>query len=231
LNAQFGRNLLVGLVLAGAAVVAAAHGAAPIGQTAGPSFRCSAPLLQTEATICGDAELRALDRAMAWLWESGRASSGNKREEQRLWLAQRDTCGANKVCLRSRYQTWLEDRNLDHGFGPSFEFRVDGNAAGLGRSAQLTVRPLGDGWIFFYATAVNLYDPHDGRGANMSDSGAVGVVHLTGGIGTWISEPDSPGSCRLQFVRLPGDRWRVVESGFGCSGLGSTLAGLYRGKR
>jgi uncharacterized protein YecT (DUF1311 family) len=81
----------------------------------GPSFDCSKPSNAIETTICGDAELKALDRDLAELYERIRHGNGTVparqelRDLQRAWLRKRNAdCsqGASmRDCLRKAYAT------------------------------------------------------------------------------------------------------------------------------
>jgi uncharacterized protein len=69
----------------------------------GPSFGCTGRLLPTEAVICSDETLSALDRALAASYKRKFDSlSASQRYElesaEKVWLAERNTCGTNKSC-------------------------------------------------------------------------------------------------------------------------------------
>ena len=102
-----------------------------------------------------------------------------------------------------------------------------GRVRRLGDSGELHIRPLGRDWYLFQANANHAYDPRDGLGANVSTSEASGVVHLENGNGIFVEDPATAESCAIRFTRLPRGAWRLIEVGT-CSGLGSSLTGIYR---
>ena len=90
------------------------------------------------------------------------------------------------------------------------------------------IKPLGEDWYLFEATATHVYDPRDGLGANASTSEARGLVRIVGGKGSFISDPEDPNSCRIDFAQLARGAWKLVEKDGSCSGIGSSLTGTYR---
>ena len=80
-----------------------------------PSFSCSGALSTTEAVICGDDGLAALDRALATAYKNKfdglPVESGNALDEvvwslvmtQKAWVAFRDSCGNDRACIRRAY--------------------------------------------------------------------------------------------------------------------------------
>ena len=232
-----------------ALLVALLGASAAIGQASGstqgatdPSFRCAGTLTPTESLICGDAELSAYDRAMVIARTRTRRARTSNSEGQRAWLHQRDACGRQRSCVLTSYQDRLNELT-PFPAGPSLRrtamFRPDGSdlmlgslqsptgrVRRLGDDAQLQIQPLGGEWYLFQATAAHLYDPHDGLGANVSDSEAVGVIHLDHGSGRFVEDPAEGEGCSIRFTRLRPGAWRLVETG-SCSGLGSSLSGIY----
>ncbi len=81
------------------------------------SFDCARAANDAEVTLCGSAELAALDRALAAAYERARerAKSAARRElveGQRAWVAARDReCVYKRIpeCLRERYQRRLAE--------------------------------------------------------------------------------------------------------------------------
>jgi uncharacterized protein YecT (DUF1311 family) len=222
--------------------VASGQASGSMQNATGPSFRCAGPLTPTESLICGDAELSAYDRAMAIARTRPRRAPMSNSEDQRAWLHQRDACGRQRSCVRASYQDILNEL-APFSAGPSLRrtamVRPDGSdlmlgalqsptgrVRRLGDDAQLQIQSLGGMWYLFEATATHLYDPHDGRGANVSDSEAVGVIHVVNGSGTLAEDSAEPAGCSVRFTRLRRGAWRLVETG-SCSGLGSTLSGIY----
>lgn len=77
-----------------------------------PSFDCRKAGTASEITICSSAHLAELDRALASLYSSAKArlSSGDRQAlltSQRSWLAMRDTCEADTICLENAMETRL----------------------------------------------------------------------------------------------------------------------------
>jgi len=80
-----------------------------------PSFPCTGTLTPTETVICADESLAALDRAVAAAYRNKfdglPVESGNALEEvvqslvltQKAWLAHRNGCGTDRVCIRNAY--------------------------------------------------------------------------------------------------------------------------------
>lgn len=72
-----------------------------------PSFNCALARSAVEGTICGSAELSALDTKLSALYlVTLRSSLDPKaiRDQQRAWMHQRNACGASVPCLEQRYQ-------------------------------------------------------------------------------------------------------------------------------
>jgi len=230
-------------MLGAIALVAPASGFKPAGGSPtashAPSFRCEADLSQTEQLICSDAELSAYDRGVAYAFSrSWRLLEGRVASNQRDWLRRRDRCGTRRDCVLQAYKDWVQDstgaslgtelRRVAGSSDDSGDYFLEtfqsppGEVTQLSDSGQLSMKALGDDWYFFAARALYIYDPHDGRGSNVSDSGAQGLVYLTNGRGTFVDEY----SCALKITKLPKGAWKLVEQG-GCSGVGSSLTGIY----
>jgi len=79
------------------------------------SFACTGNLTPTEAAICKDDDLAALDRALAAAFKTkldgvqpgGTHSDDDDRYSitiaQKAWIAHRNECGADKACIRKAY--------------------------------------------------------------------------------------------------------------------------------
>ena len=79
-----------------------------------PSFACTGNLLPTEAVICSDENLAALDRALAVDYANRmRNLSGlqkvNLENDEKAWLAERNSCGTNKSCISNAYQVRINE--------------------------------------------------------------------------------------------------------------------------
>jgi uncharacterized protein len=79
---------------------------------ANPSFSCTGNLAPTEAVICSDDSLAALDRTLADAYKRMYASfpsseRGTLASVQRTWLAQRNACRTDKNCIHNAYLTRL----------------------------------------------------------------------------------------------------------------------------
>jgi uncharacterized protein YecT (DUF1311 family) len=82
-----------------------------------PSFPCTGSLNATEAAICADESLAALDRMVAAAYRNKfdglPVESANALDElvkslvitQKAWLVHRDRCGADKGCIYKAYVT------------------------------------------------------------------------------------------------------------------------------
>ena len=93
-----------------AAVVAAALMCASSlpASAATPSFACTGNLLPTEAVICSDDSLAALDRALAAAYKNdidklAANQRGAVENAEKTWIAERNSCGTNKSCITNAY--------------------------------------------------------------------------------------------------------------------------------
>lgn len=237
---MFGSTALLVALLSASAAGGRAPG--PALRADGPSFSCAGRPTPTEALICGNAELGAYDRALAFAQARLRPSRSSRIMDQRAWLQQRDACGGQRSCVLQAYRDRVRELDLSALAWPSLRrlaARPDGSDLMLGTlqsprgrvrrlrdSGELHIRPLGGEWYLFQASAGHLYDPHDALGANVSTSEAAGLVHLENGSGTFVEDPTVQDSCSIRFRRLRGGTWRLEETG-SCSGLGSSLSGTY----
>jgi uncharacterized protein len=85
--------------------------------TAHPSFACTGALNPTEAAICADETLAALDRMVATAFRNQfdglPIESANALDQvvkslvitQKAWLAHRNSCGADLGCIYKAYRT------------------------------------------------------------------------------------------------------------------------------
>lgn len=230
-------------MMAALALLIPVNGQAPTG----PSFRCDGALTPTERLICGDAELSAYDRAVAFAWSHKWRPQYPEWASQAAWLRLRDECGAERQCVLETYRGWIRGLSfLDSDRAGEALMRAGdapsdgsdpmlgtlqsptGEVKPLGDSGGLFIHPLGGDWYLFAAQASHFYDPHDGLGANVSTSEAGGgLIHLVRGSARYDEDPSAEIACRLDFTRLPEGGWRLDEDE-GCSGLGSTLSGIYR---
>ncbi|MBA8906466.1 hypothetical protein [Aminobacter ciceronei] len=74
----------------------------------GPSFDCRKATTQTEQALCDDPRLWAKDRAMNAIYLFIRSYNDAKVRKallanQRAWLKERNSCGADPTCLRQSY--------------------------------------------------------------------------------------------------------------------------------
>lgn len=234
-------------ILGGMALLAPVSASKPDGGSPtpshAPSFRCADRLSQTEKLICGDPELSAYDRAVTYAYsKKWRLGEFDVASNQRDWLRYRNRCGGERSCVLRAYKEWIRDASgtpfkpsLRRVAGPPEDIgdlllgtlhSPSGKVTPLGDSGDLSMRALGGDWYLFVASALHFYDPQDGRGANSSDSGAQGLVHLTNGRGTFVEDPSDKYSCALEITKLPKGAWKLVEEGV-CSGVGSSLTGIY----
>jgi uncharacterized protein len=80
-----------------------------------PGFACTGNLTPTEAAICKDDNLAALDRTLVAAFKSkldaiaaGKAHADDDDHDsiviaQKAWIAHRNECGADKACIRKAY--------------------------------------------------------------------------------------------------------------------------------
>ena len=83
---------------------------------AGPSFTCSGQLAPTEIAICSDDGLAALDRQVTDIYSRKLASLPASQHQalidaEKSWLATRNACGINKVCIRNAYNSRIQQLN------------------------------------------------------------------------------------------------------------------------
>jgi len=81
---------------------------------AGPSFDCHTNTSLTEQVICANPDLGDLDTEMANLYfQLSNDTTGRYyrrlKQDQRQWLAERDSCGANVRCLTATYQARIQE--------------------------------------------------------------------------------------------------------------------------
>lgn len=77
------------------------------------SFDCKKATQADEKAICADRQLSELDVQVATTYRLLRGlfamgMRGNLGDSQLAWLEQRRACGANKACLKQRYQERLD---------------------------------------------------------------------------------------------------------------------------
>jgi uncharacterized protein len=109
-RAAFGRYLAAAVLGAGLALPSLRSAAA-----AEPSFACTGKLTPTEAAICKDDDLAALDRALGTAFKAklDAIAAGTARADdddrdavaitQKAWIVHRNECGADKACIRKAY--------------------------------------------------------------------------------------------------------------------------------
>ena len=79
-----------------------------------PSFPCTGNLTSTEKVICSDDGLASLDVALAAAYKSKLENPGPRDYSlddprdaipmtQKAWLGHRNSCGADKACIRQAY--------------------------------------------------------------------------------------------------------------------------------
>ncbi|HPQ96675.1 MAG: hypothetical protein KDI44_09655 [Thiothrix sp.] len=74
------------------------------------SFDCSKAENAAEKTVCADANISALDDLLALAYAKTQASAPNQevlKEQQAIWLAERNDCKDEPACLKATYQTRL----------------------------------------------------------------------------------------------------------------------------
>lgn len=84
------------------------------------SFDCARARAPDERAICADRSLNDQDVRMAtWLDVLGQVqlmgANGEMRDEQRVWLASRHHCGADRMCLVRTYDRRLGELTRNYG--------------------------------------------------------------------------------------------------------------------
>ena len=101
------------------AAVALALCAAGAAGAQAQSFSCGGKLTHTEAAICDNPTLGELDEQVAARYYEIISSVGPRerkriKREQKAWLRDRDTCGANVDCLIAYYTSRRDEL---HAYG------------------------------------------------------------------------------------------------------------------
>lgn len=86
----------------------------PLSANAQPSFNCGKAVTPTEIAICSSARLAQLDLALSSLYSAARARLTSQDQQQllsdqRSWLARRDACQADAVCLAEAMEARLSE--------------------------------------------------------------------------------------------------------------------------
>lgn len=92
--------------------------------TQGPSFDCNQARSDAETQVCNDAELSALDRRLAALYQNAQTSPDELdiAAEQRGWIKGRDACWQAvdaRRCLVEAYQTRIVELQIATAAGPA----------------------------------------------------------------------------------------------------------------
>ncbi len=90
------------------------------GSAQAASFDCARARAADERAICNDRRLNDQDVRMATWLDALRQTqlmggNGAMRDDQRAWLAQRRTCGGDRMCLARAYDRRVDA--LSSGFG------------------------------------------------------------------------------------------------------------------
>ena len=81
------------------------------------SFDCGRASTPTEHAICDYSELSALDELMGAAYQLARQSpqgwmtEDELRQSQREWIASRDRCGSDYLCIREAYTSRLKEKS------------------------------------------------------------------------------------------------------------------------
>lgn len=112
------------------------------------SFDCGRASTPTEHAICDYSELSALDELMGAAYQSARQSppgwmtEDELRQSQREWIASRDRCGSNYLCIREEYTSRLKEISasfLEFNTGSSFASYLYQGDPASGKCPQGTV--------------------------------------------------------------------------------------------
>ena len=188
-----------------------------------PSFDCGRASTIVEKMICADAELAALDRAIARLYAGvPRADRTGNRvgglwRKQADWLKERDHCAAKK-CLTAIYDERLFDL-FTTSQTPTREYQskeVNGT---------MSILDVGGGWYAFLVQGLWI----GSNPGQVNTDIQYGHFKLAHG-----KAAQAPGEdCGWQIQRLSRDRWQFTElmsddrSMIGCGGLNATATGIY----
>ncbi|WP_162559725.1 lysozyme inhibitor LprI family protein [Methylobacterium radiodurans] len=71
-------------------------------------FDCSLARSDAEFTVCGNKSLSSLDMTLNQLYINLKALPGI-RDQQKRWIAQRDSCGQNHGCLNIIYKSRVNE--------------------------------------------------------------------------------------------------------------------------
>ena len=77
------------------------------------SFACAKALTSDERAICADPSLSNLDSRLAGLLDLDESTvamgqRGDMQDAQAAWLTRRAACGADRACLKARYEARLK---------------------------------------------------------------------------------------------------------------------------
>jgi uncharacterized protein len=109
------RAVLIGYLVAAALTLVLLSPSIRAARAAEPSFSCAGAVTPTEAAICKDDDLAALDRTLAAAFKSkldaiaaGTAHADDDDRDavvitQKAWIAHRNECGRDKACIRKAY--------------------------------------------------------------------------------------------------------------------------------
>jgi uncharacterized protein YecT (DUF1311 family) len=76
--------------------------------TISPSFDCSKATTSAERMICGNEELSQLDTKLSKIYKSFYLLTKEIKEDQRVWIKQRDKC-QDSACIQKLYQQRVEE--------------------------------------------------------------------------------------------------------------------------
>jgi uncharacterized protein len=123
-----------------------------------PSFDCRKAGSPSEKTICANAALSRLDFQLGRMWKTlldhfiDDAQKTQVRQDQRTWIAQRESCGADDKCIDKLYRDRLSTLN---GVDPAHRFSGLYEVKDIG---FFVLYPIGNRYLVNIQTA----NPRDG---------------------------------------------------------------------
>jgi len=70
-----------------------------------PSFDCNTNRRADEVAVCGNQELRKLDRQLSSIYKTVSAAAPTIQNSQRAWITRRASCGNDEACLIEAYKS------------------------------------------------------------------------------------------------------------------------------
>lgn len=185
------------------------------------SFACAKAGSAAEKAICADERLSRLDSDLGTAYAQAVANAADPaalRAAQRIWLKERDACGADQACLRQSYEKRLRDIAGSRAAPAANDawpgkWELDSGAESVGGVVEIT----GHGPTYHFSLGAN-------NGANTG--GLEGDITVANGRASFKGGEEAP-ACRLDFV-LHGQRLTLDQHQTDCgAGMGVSFDGTY----